>query len=118
MQNEEIISLENVTPEKAEEIFFYITQIYDLLDSVVLSISKENLNNADLQYEITAPFVNKVTESTNILSKTYTEVIRKGRPLTPEVQAAFEQSFRNIFFAIKELTDIIEEKLLDKEGGI
>jgi len=119
MQNAKTIPLpEDLTPEKAEELFVYITQIYELLDAVIISISHENLRNADLQYEITTPFIKKVTESTNILSKVYTEVIRKGRPLTSEVQAVFEQSFRNIFFAIKELTDLIEEKLLAEKSSV
>ena len=118
MKDHKIIPLpEDFTPEKVEEIFIYITQIYDLLDDVIASISHDNLKNADVQYEITAPFVKKVTDSTNILTTFYIEVAKKGRPLTPEVQATFERSFRNIFFAIKELTDAIEEKLLSKDAS-
>ena len=103
---------ESFTPEKAEEIFIYITQIFDLLDNVTSAISNENLENADLQYQITAPFVKQVADSTNMLSRYYTEFTKKGRPLTPELKSAFESNIRDIFVAIKELTDAIEDKLL------
>jgi len=106
------------TPQKREELFDEIVRLYDLADEVMSSVALESVENREVQLELAKPFVTQVLNSANILSAFYTEVVRKGRPITPDLQDTFETAFRNIFYAFRDFLDGAEEKLLDGKKSI
>jgi GTP1/Obg family GTP-binding protein len=104
------------TPERQEELFDEIVRLYDLADEVMTIASKEGVANRTQQLELARPFVTQVVNSANTLSAFYTEVVRNGRSITPELQDTFETALQNIFHAFTEFLDGVEEKLLSRDG--
>jgi hypothetical protein len=103
------------TPQKREELFEEIVELYDLADEIMEAVADERVTNRAVQLELAKPFVTQIVNSANILSAFYTEVVRNNRPITPELQDTFESAFRNIFYAFRDFLDGAEEKLLPKE---
>jgi len=104
------------TPRKQEELFDQIVELYDLADNVLASVAAEDATHQREQLELVQPFVTQVSNSTNILSAFYTEVVRNHRPITPELQDTMEIAFRNIFFAYRDFLEGIKHKFLSQEN--
>ncbi len=100
------------TPQQREELFGEIVRLYDLVDEVMGAVSLEGITNRKTQLELATPFVTQVTNSANILSAFYTDVVQNNHPITAELRDTLETAFRNIFIALKEFIDGMEEKLL------
>lgn len=104
------------TPEKKQELFEEIVRLYDLVDDALAVTQHPDVVNRDIQVELLTPFVTQVTNSTNILSAFYNEVVNKGLPITEQVQETYESAFRNIFYAYKDFIDGAEMKFQVKAG--
>ncbi len=98
-------------PAQHEEVFQEILRLYDLTDDVLAAIAREGISNRKVQSEIATPFVTQVSNSANILSTFYTEVVQRGKAVTPELQDTFESAFRNIFVSLQELAERADSKL-------
>jgi RNAse (barnase) inhibitor barstar len=106
------------TPKEQEQLFEEIVKLYDLADDVLASVARENVKNRDVQMALVKPVITQVTNSANILSAFYTEVVRNERPITLELQDTMETALRNIFVAIKEFAEDAQEKLMPQEGKL
>jgi hypothetical protein len=103
------------SPQKREELFEQIVELYDLADGIMEAVAQDGVKNRSVQLDLAKPFVTQIVNSANVLSAFYTEVVRNGRAITPELQDTFETAFRNIFYAFRDFLDGAEEKLLPKE---
>lgn len=104
------------TPKQQEELFDEIVQLYDLADDVLASVVAEDATHRTEQMELITPFITQVTNSANILSAFYTEVVRNGRPITQDLQDTFEKAFQNVFYAYRDLLEGVKIKFLPQEG--
>ncbi len=99
------------TPPVQEEIFEEILRMYALGDEIMAAVAKEGIMERAVQMEIARPFCAQLCRSATILSAFYIDVVRCGRPVTPEVQDIFEKAFQSVFYAIRDFLDGAEEKL-------
>ena len=106
------------TPDQQESLFAEIIRIYDLADNVMEAVAKEGVTNRAVQLELAKPFITQVTNSVNILTALYTEVVRSNRPITSELQDTMETAFRIFFEALNELIASMKEKLLPNTGNL
>ena len=118
MENDPMTLPESFTQEQREELFQEIVQLYDLADDMMAAVELPENNYRGASQELATPFVTQVTNSANILSAFYTEVVHKGRPITAELQDTFEKAFQNVFYAYRDFLDTIEERFLTKEGNV
>ncbi len=103
------------TPEKQEELFGEIVRLYDLADNVLAAISRDGIPNRSIQLELATPFITQITNSANIISGFYNEVVNKKAEITLELRDTIESAVRNIFVALKELADQAEDRLLPED---
>ena len=103
------------TREKQADLYGEIVRLYDLVDGLLSALQKDNVRKRDLQLELATPFVTQVTNSANILSAFYNEIVNKNMAVTPELRDTLERAVSNIFVALKELVDHTEEALLPKD---
>lgn len=104
------------TREKQEEMYGEIVRLYDLADEALAVVQKDDVANRELLLTLLVPFITQVTNSANILTSFYNEVVNKGYPVTPELQDVMESAFRNIFFSLREFIEGAEQSLLNGEG--
>jgi Tfp pilus assembly PilM family ATPase len=107
---------ESFTPQEQQELFDEIVRLYDLADDVLASVAQQGTVSRDVQMELVKPVITQVTNSANILSAFYTEVVRNKRPITRELQDTFETALKNIFLTVKEFADNAEKKFLSQEA--
>jgi hypothetical protein len=106
------------TAEKKEELFGEIVLAYDLIDKILAAIQREANPARRAELELTTPFITQATNSVNILSGFYTEIVRKNHPVTAEIKDAMDSAFRNFYLALKELIDGMCGEFMPEEGRV
>jgi len=105
-------AISSYAPQKREELFEEIVTLYDLADDVLASLAEEDATHRNEQLELVKPFVMQVTNATNSLSALYTDAVRNGKAVTPELPAAFEGELQTIFYAYRDLLEGVKHKFL------
>ncbi len=103
---------EKFTQEQKEQFFQEIIRLYDLADNVINAVGQQGIVNRMQQLELATPFVNRVNASTDVIAKIYAEVVKEGKSITLEGQERMEEALRNIFTALQEFIEGVEEKLI------
>jgi hypothetical protein len=105
-----------LTPERQEFLFQEILRVYDHADSVMEALTVDGLPNRGFLLSLTKPFITQTTNAVNIISALYTQVVRNGQPITPDLQDTMEGAFRIFYESLEELICGLEDKFLAQEG--
>lgn len=88
---------------RQQELFEEILRIYDLVEDVLAAVERPGNPHLAAELSLATPFVTQVTNSANIISVYYTEIVKKNQPITAEMKDTLETAFRNFYIALKEL---------------
>jgi len=100
------------TPEARARLLRDIQLMYDLADEVMVSASLDGITNGVAQLDVAIPFVTQVRNSARIVEAFFRDVAYNGRPITPDIQDTVETAIRSVFYAMQDLLDGFEERVL------
>jgi hypothetical protein len=92
---------------------------FEMIEEMTESAKNGDLSSGNtLLTDIAAPYITQVTNTANILLTLYQEVVDKGLPITRDLQDTIASAIRRVFFAMQDLLDDIEEKVIEGDGAV